>query len=59
MIILKKSILVPVQQTELLGFKINSIETKLFFPQTKLEEIVQMSQNTMEGRLTLRDSKSY
>ena len=28
---------------------------KLFLPQTKVEKIVQMSQNAMEGSLTLRD----
>ena len=28
---------------------------KLFLPQRKVEEIAQMSQNAMEGSLTLRD----
>ena len=47
---LKKSILVPVQQIEFLG-----LEMKLSLPQRKVKEIVQMSQNAMEGSLTLRD----
>ena len=48
---MKKSILVPAQQAEFLG-----LETmKLFLPQRKMEKIVQMSQNAMEGSLTLRD----
>ena len=34
---------------------LDSVETKLFLPQRKVEEIVQMSQNAMEGSLTLRD----
>ena len=33
----------------------DSVEMELFLPQRKVEEIVQMSQNTMEGSLTLRD----
>ena len=41
---LKMSILVPVQQIELLGLEIDSVEMKLF-----------LSQNAMEGSLTLRD----
>ena len=47
---LKKSLVMRFQQIEFLGF-----ETKLFLPQSKVEKIVQMSQNAMEGRLTLRD----
>ena len=52
---LKKSILVPVQQIEFLGLDIDYVEMKLFLPQRKVEEIVQMSQNAMGGSLTLRD----
>ena len=52
---LKKSILVPVQKIEFLGLEIDTAEMKLFLPQRKVEEIVQMSQNAMEGSLTLRD----
>ena len=47
---LKKSMVMRFQQIEFLGF-----ETKLFLPQAKVEKIVQMSQNAMKGRLTLRD----
>ena len=52
---LKKSVLLPVQQIEFLGLKIDSVEMKLFLPQRKVEEIVQMSQNAMEGSVILRD----
>ena len=52
---LKKSILVPIQQIEFLGLEIDSVEMKLFFSQRKVEAIVQMSQNAMEGSLILRD----
>ena len=45
----------PVQQIEFLGLVIDSVEMKLFLPQKKVEEIVQMSQNTMEGSLILMD----
>ena len=34
-------------------------DLKLFLPQRKVEEIVQMCQNGMEGSLTLRDLTSY
>ena len=33
----------------------DSVEMNLFLPQRKVEEIVQMSENAMEGSLTLRD----
>ena len=45
----------PVQQIEFLGLEIDSVEMKLFLPQRKVKEIVQISQNAMEGSLTLRD----
>ena len=53
---LKKPILILVQQIAFLGLKIDSAEVmKLFLPQRKVEEIVQMSQNVKKGTFTLRN----
>ena len=49
----------PVQQTKFLDLEIDSVEMKLFLPQKKVEEIVQMSQNPMEGSLTLVNLPNY
>ena len=56
---LKKSMLVPVKQIKFLDLEIDSVEMKLFLPQKKVEEIVQMSQNPMEGSLTLVNLPNY
>ena len=52
---LKNFILASVQQIEFLGLQIDCVEMKLFLPQRKVDEIVQMSQNAMESNLTLRN----
>ena len=52
----KKPILILVQQIAFLGLKIDSAEMmKLFLPQRKVEEIVQMSENVKKGTFTLRN----
>ena len=52
---LKKSMLNPVQKIEFLGLEIDSVAMKLSLPQRKVEEIVQMSQNALNNKITLRE----
>ena len=52
---LKESMLNPVQKIEFLGLEIDSVAMKLSLPQRKVEEIVQMSQNALNNKITLRE----
>ena len=45
----------PVQKIEFLGLEIDSVAMKLSLPQRKVEEIVQMSQNALNNKITLRE----
>ena len=51
----KKSMLNPVQKTKFPGLEIDSVAMKLSLPQRKVEEIVQMSQNALNNKITLRE----
>ena len=45
----------PVQKIEFLGLEIGPVAMKLSIPQRKAEEIVQMSQNALNNKITLKD----
>ena len=52
---LKKLMLNQVQKIEFLGLEIDSVAMKLSLPQRMAEEIVQMSQNALKNKITLRE----
>ena len=52
---LKKSMLNSVQKIEFLDLEIDAVAMRLSLPPRKVEEVVQISQNALNNKITLRE----
>ena len=52
---LKKSMLNSVQEIEFLDLEIDAVAMRLSLPPRKVEEVIQISQNALNNKITLRN----
>ena len=52
---LKKSMLNSVQKIEFMDLEIDAVAMRLSLPPRKVEEVVQISQNALNNKITLRE----